>query len=234
MSDDIVRTQRAHPLRAETVSAYWSSPFGILRRRRRMDMFSRHLAGIGNILEIGCGAGEFSEAFPATATRLVSGDLIPHMARAATLSGRAQPGRVLVLDAHRLPFPDNSFSGAFGNSVLHHLDISSALRELHRVLKPGSPVIFSEPNMCNPMVWLIRNVGVIGRLAGETPGETAYSRTQFHKLTQDAGFKDVTVRNYDFCIGPQFLLPTIRKVEPALESGCLKSMSLSLLMTARA
>lgn len=234
MKADLVGSQRAHPLKEEDLSHYWSSPFGKLRRQRRMGIFAGHLSRSPRILEIGCGAGEFSSAFPLGASMLVSCDLIPHMARAAVRTGRGQPGRVLVLDAHRLSFPDASFDGVFGNAVLHHLNALPALREIRRVLKPGSPLVFSEPNMSNPMVWLIKNVGFIGKMARETPGETAFRRSQLESLALEAGFRDVQVRHYDFCIGPKALLPLIRQIEPGLEEGFMKSWSLSLLLTAKA
>ncbi|MGE4158736.1 MAG: class I SAM-dependent methyltransferase [Planctomycetota bacterium] len=234
MKADLVGSQRAHPLLEEDLSHYWSSPFGQLRRQRRMEIFAGKLSACRRILEIGCGAGEFSAAFPSSSSMLVSCDLIPHMARAAVRTGRGQEGRVLVLDAHRLSFPDASFDGAFGNAVLHHLDPLPALREIRRVLKPGSPLVFSEPNMSNPMVWLIKNVGFIGTMARETPGETAFRRNQLESLAQEAGFRNVEVRHYDFCIGPAPLLPLIRLMEPALEAGFMRSWSLSLLLTAKA
>lgn len=46
-----------------------------------------------------------------------------------------------------LPFSDQSFACAVSNSVLEHIpDVDSVLREISRVLKPGSPFIFCVPN----------------------------------------------------------------------------------------
>ena len=53
---------------------------------------------------------------------------------------------MLVLgSAHSLPLPDASVDVIFGISILHHLDLEIASREVHRVLKEGGRAIFLEP-----------------------------------------------------------------------------------------
>ena len=47
-------------------------------------------------------------------------------------------GTVIEGDAERLPFEDASFDRVSSNGVLHHTpDMSAALREIRRVLRPG-------------------------------------------------------------------------------------------------
>jgi ubiquinone/menaquinone biosynthesis C-methylase UbiE len=48
--------------------------------------------------------------------------------------------RFSKMDARELQFPDNHFAGVWSNAVLHHLndnDLTTALTEVIRVLKPG-------------------------------------------------------------------------------------------------
>ena len=53
--------------------------------------------------------------------------------------------REVVGDAQRLPYPDRSFDGAYLISVLGEVpNEESALRELHRVLKPGGRLVVGE------------------------------------------------------------------------------------------
>jgi ubiquinone/menaquinone biosynthesis C-methylase UbiE len=56
--------------------------------------------------------------------------------------------RSVVTDGMTLPFPDASFDMAFSDFVLEHVEKPTAfLKEVHRVLKPGSSYVFRTPNM---------------------------------------------------------------------------------------
>ena len=58
------------------------------------------------------------------------------------------PGIDVVADAHRLPFPDESFMGVVMLDVLHHLERPiEFLEEASRVLKPGGRLAMIEPAM---------------------------------------------------------------------------------------
>ena len=50
-----------------------------------------------------------------------------------------------------LAFPEASCDVVFGVSVLHHLELDTALREIRRVLKPHGVMIFAEPLDINPL-----------------------------------------------------------------------------------
>ena len=58
------------------------------------------------------------------------------------------PGRRVVGDAHRLPFPSDSLDLVIANSALHHLDPERIVSEIGRVLKPGGRLHFLEPRPC--------------------------------------------------------------------------------------
>jgi SAM-dependent methyltransferase len=72
-------------------------------------------------------------------------------ARHAALSAQAA-------DVRALPFGDAEFDAIFSNSTLDHFDttdeIVAALRELHRVLKPGGQLIVTLDNPWNPIIAL--------------------------------------------------------------------------------
>ncbi|WP_236789452.1 class I SAM-dependent methyltransferase [Amycolatopsis sp. GM8] len=82
-----------------------------------------------------------------------------------------------VADAERIPYPDNSFDLVVGHAVLHHIpDVSAALREVLRVLKPGGRFVFAgEPTKIGDFYarklgqftwWLTTNVTKFGPLNG--------------------------------------------------------------------
>lgn len=92
------------------------------------------------VLEIGCGMGTDGAQF-AKAGAIYTGidltDAAVELARKRfQVSGLK--GEFHVADAERLDFPDASFDLVYSHGVLHHTpDIEAAVREIHRVLKPG-------------------------------------------------------------------------------------------------
>ena len=92
------------------------------------------------VLEIGCGMGTDGAQF-AKAGAIYTGidltDAAVELARKRfQVSGLK--GDFRVADAERLDFPDASFDLVYSHGVLHHTpDIEAAVREIHRVLKPG-------------------------------------------------------------------------------------------------
>jgi SAM-dependent methyltransferase len=50
------------------------------------------------------------------------------------------------IDLQRIPYPDETFDMVIGNHILEHVDNAEvALREMHRVLKPGGRAICQTP-----------------------------------------------------------------------------------------
>jgi SAM-dependent methyltransferase len=100
---------------------------------------------------------------------------------AAARHTRLQPS-FRLMDAHRLAFPDRHFDVVFGISILHHLELETALRELRRVLKPGGLALFAEPLDNNPLAWLARWLTPRARTEDERPfrhGDLALMRCYF-------------------------------------------------------
>lgn len=96
------------------------------------------------VLEIGCGVGtdgaQFAEA-GADYTGVDLTDAAIELARKRfELFGLK--GHFEVADAENLDFPNDSFDVVYSHGVLHHTpDIEAAVREIHRVLKPGGRAI---------------------------------------------------------------------------------------------
>jgi len=117
--------------------------------------------------------------------------------------------RLRYLDVTRpLPYPDASFEAAFGCHVLEHLtpgEAETALRELHRVLRPGAVVRIAVPDLDR----------VIGDYDPERPDEFLdgmlqgrerstsrhrhwwlYNERSLRELLERTGFADVQRRDY--------------------------------------
>lgn len=97
-----------------------------------------------------------------------------------------------ALDAHHLPFKDDSFSAVTVVEALHHFfDYDKALSEIFRVLKPGGKLLSFEPNALNP---LRRASEVRDRFRGSI--EKSFYIPQLEKLCLKAGFATARAAAY--------------------------------------
>jgi ubiquinone/menaquinone biosynthesis C-methylase UbiE len=94
-----------------------------------------------HVLEVGSGAGAHSALFAGRGAEVDSLDISADRvaATARKLDWVVTDGHfALQGDAEYLPFRDDQFDIVYSNGVLHHTpDTERALREVHRVLRPG-------------------------------------------------------------------------------------------------
>jgi ubiquinone/menaquinone biosynthesis C-methylase UbiE len=74
-----------------------------------------------------------------------------------------------VADAHDTGFPDGAFELVRGASILHHLELEPALREIKRILRPGGKAVFVEPLGHNPILRIGRALTPMARTVDEHP-----------------------------------------------------------------
>src|SRR5437870_2111150 len=127
----------------------WESPAGKLRWARRVKMLSKHLGAGMRVLELGCGTGYFTRELARSRADIVAIDVSPELLEIARANCSGRNVRYEIQNASALSYPDGVFDSVVGSSVLHHLEIEEALREIHRVLKAGGTIYFTEPNMLN-------------------------------------------------------------------------------------
>lgn len=213
-------------LAEEQGDVWWGhrTPFGRERLALRVRLLTTLLDRVGQprCVELGCGIGTFSEPLleARPALRLVGIDISPRcvdLARARL--GRFRGAEFQLGDASHLPVSPNSQDLVFGNGVLHHVDVDRTLAEIHRVLKPGGWLWFSEPNMLNPQVAIEKNVPFFGRWLQNSSDETAFVRQMLAPRLRRAGFETVSIRPYDFLHPglPGGLLRPARIVNAVLE-----------------
>ena len=102
------------------------------------------------VCDYACGDGADAVLLAANGARFIrafdiSNSAVEIVRRRARLCGIEAQLEVRQDNAEQLSYEANSFDAIYGSSVLHHLDIEKAAREVHRVLKPGGRAVFREP-----------------------------------------------------------------------------------------
>lgn len=125
------------------------------------------------VLEYGCGEGWITCDLAHMGAQVSAFDVSPQAVentrRILTRIGRMAQCDVQVMPAEKLTYPDATFDVAVGFAIIHHLELRTALAELHRVLKPGGVAYFAEPLGTNPLIQLYRRMTPQFRTADERP-----------------------------------------------------------------
>ena len=214
----------------------WSSPAGKCRWERRAAMFTAFVGGDHRrILEIGCGTGLFTQEICKTDNEITAIDISTDLIKLAQARVRNKNVIFRVENAYNTGFTDNCFDYVVGSSCLHHLDLSRALKEIYRLLKPGGAFMFTEPNMLNPQIAMQKNVPWLKRIAGDSPDETAFIRFSLAKKIRWVGFNEVSIIPFDFVhpFIPEIILNTVVPLSYCMEKiPFLKEIAGSLVIRA--
>ena len=135
-------------------------------------------AGLGpesRVLDVGCATGGMM--------RLMHGlgrfTGLDASAKAAKMARERSGNEVVVSSATSMPFETGTFDGVTALDVLEHIeDHVAAVREIRRVLKPGSPLIATVP--CHPALYSRHDTAL--------HHVRRYKRPEFLALLQDNGF----------------------------------------------
>ncbi|MFO7600225.1 MAG: class I SAM-dependent methyltransferase [Candidatus Desulfacyla sp.] len=108
-----------------------------------------------DVLELGCGTGQFSEAVAQKARHLTATEAASEMLDVA--KGKMSPFANVVVqmeDCYRTTFPDGTFDVVFLGNVIHILgQPMRALSESRRVLKPGGRILVADATSCGMPFW---------------------------------------------------------------------------------
>ncbi len=161
-------------------------------------MLSSHLRPGMVVLELGCGTGTFTRELARSGADITAIDVSPELLEIARADCSAPNVHYQTENAYALSYPDAAFDSVVGSSVLHHLEVEEALRNIYRVLKPGGTIFFTEPNMLNPQIAVQKNVPWVKRKLGDSPDETAFFRWRLRGLLEQTGYRNVRIDPFDF------------------------------------
>ncbi|MBI2996309.1 MAG: class I SAM-dependent methyltransferase [Candidatus Melainabacteria bacterium] len=210
-----------------------------VRIKRRVELVQDllNLKSDNIILECGCGSGDFTSGISEIInekTILYAIDISEAQINLAKRYLNKPNVSFLSVSISNLQFKDNLFDFIIGNSILHHLNLDLALKEIKRVLKPGGKILFFEPNMANPQVWLSLNIKPLRKWYQASPDETAFWRWNIKKKVISLGFRNVSAEPFDFMhpLVPIRFIGLVRVIESFLEKTFLKEIAGSLIIYA--
>lgn len=121
--------------------------FGQDRRWRREAVRRLGVSPSDTVLDLGAGTGDlaFEILRREPEATVVAADFTPEMIRRGRQRARAVVPSWLIADARQLPFPKETFSAVVSGFLLRNIgEVSAALREQVRVLKPGGRLVCLE------------------------------------------------------------------------------------------
>jgi SAM-dependent methyltransferase len=100
------------------------------------------LAGVGEVLDVACGSGDWLAPLARVNKRLVGIDSDTGMVELAQARSSGAPNiDIRSMSAESLDFPDGDFDAVTCLTALPYLDQSKALAEMSRVLRPGGRLV---------------------------------------------------------------------------------------------
>jgi ubiquinone/menaquinone biosynthesis C-methylase UbiE len=124
-----------------------------------VEVVTSYLGKEQEMLDIGCGPGGFLKAIASHCGRITGIDITTSFVaecRAMIEGEGIRNATVMQGSATALPYINNSFDCVMMVDTIHHLDdVTTGLKEVFRVLKPGGTLIVFEPNKGNPLLALM-------------------------------------------------------------------------------
>ena len=112
----------------------------------KVDFIRAHIPLTGNILDLACGNGIFTQRLACEGGTVTGLDFSAHLLK------QNPHGQLTRGDATHLPFMDSTFDVVFEANLLHHVNnVPEVMREMSRVSKKY--VVLLEPNRYNPLMF---------------------------------------------------------------------------------
>jgi ubiquinone/menaquinone biosynthesis C-methylase UbiE len=183
---------------ADTGRFRWQTENRLVAEMEKAVLGRLDLRSARTVLEIGCGEGANIRNLKHQVPVFIGLDLYPEKLQFA--SSRADHARFVCGDALALPFHDDYFDFVFCRDVLHHLsDKTAMIREMIRVLRPGSPFAILEANGSN-FVW-----NMFGTLVKAERHLKENTAQEFERLLAQESLRKILKAETGFLYMPLFL-----------------------------
>lgn len=212
-----------------------------IRTERRVDYILHHFNNKDNcnVLELGCGTGMMSYFLAKKIKGKVLGiDISSKFIDIANAKYKLPNLNYEVKNVSTdLTYSAGEFDYIIGNGILHHVyyNIDKVLEDLKKLLKKDGKIIFIEPNLFNPYIYLIFNIQILRKIARLEPDEMAFSKRFINKKLVHHNFSDITVNYIDLLlpVTPKKLIPFIIKLGNLLEKTFFKIILQSTIIAAK-
>ena len=169
------------------------------------------------ILDLSTGTGWTSRVVARRGARVIgvdiSASLIELARRRLQLNG-VGGARFVVGSAHDLPLRTGSVDIVLGIAILHHLDLESTAREIHRVLKTGGRAIFQEPVRDSRLLRALRKC-VPYRAPDISPFERPLTSPELRRFSRSFASSTIRAFSLPFVNAAQAIVPLRRYLNSA-------------------
>lgn len=212
-----------------------------VRTERRCDYMISQMQVLPNksVMEIGCGTGKNAYMLAKkTGMQVLGTDLCVPFIEEARETNRLTNLRFDILDFNKADqFKGEKFDYIIGNGILHHLyhHLDEAFVNMRHLLKDNGKIIFLEPNLYNPYVYLIFSYPTLRVKAHLEPDEMAFTKSFATEKLSKAGYSNIKVEYKDFLLPgiPDFLItPSVVIGDVVEKIPLLRNVSQSIYITA--
>ena len=153
------------------------------------------------VLDYGCGPGIFSIKISKLCKRVNGVDISKQFVDLAKKNYKLVLKKNYTVKkniSYKIPFKDQSFDKILIVDVIHHLgQKNKCFQEINRVLKKNGTLIIYEPNILNPLIFLMHLLDKNER------GLLSLNKTKYNKLFNSTGFKLSKFDYNGIVIGPE-------------------------------
>jgi ubiquinone/menaquinone biosynthesis C-methylase UbiE len=158
------------------------------------------------ILECGCGTGEYTRKIAKILPKsdIVAIDISNRIIEVAKSKCKSCKNvTFLNASAYSIPYPSGYFDVVCGFYFLHHVSLERFACEMDRVLdKDNGIAFFYEPNILNPVVYLIKSNKFLKDKFGDSPDEWAINPLKIGSIFGRKNFRvNVSTSEFVFPIG---------------------------------